>query len=110
MSERPKTLRRRRLAGSRLFQIEELELRCRELKRRFPESVGIHIGFERSIAQQVTSGADMVVMPSLFEPCGLTQLQAMRYGTVPVVHAVGGLIDTVDNVTAASLSSHRATG
>jgi starch synthase len=89
---------------------EEVELRCRELGREYPGSVGIHIGFERSLAQQVTSGADIVVMPSLFEPCGLTQLQAMRYGTIPVVHGVGGLVDTVCNVTATTLSSNRATG
>lgn len=90
--------------------LEELELRCRELARDFPREVGVHIGFERSLAQQVTSGADLVVMPSVFEPCGLTQLQALRYGTIPVVHAVGGLVDTVCNLTATSLSSNRATG
>lgn len=88
----------------------ELEVRCRELARAWPGQVGVHIGFERSLAQQVTSGADMVVMPSRFEPCGLTQLQALRYGTIPVVHGVGGLVDTVCNVTATTLSSHRATG
>lgn len=90
--------------------LEELELRCRELARKYPDRVGVHIGFERSLAQQVTSGADIVVMPSLFEPCGLTQLQAMRYGTIPVVHSVGGLVDTVCNATAATLSSQKATG
>lgn len=89
---------------------EEIELRCRELARDWPGQFGVHIGFERSLAQQVTAGADIVVMPSLFEPCGLTQLQALRYGTIPVVHAVGGLVDTVCNTTAATLSSQRATG
>jgi starch synthase len=88
----------------------DLEVGCRELARSYPGAVGVHIGFERSLAQQVTAGADMVVMPSVFEPCGLTQLQALRYGTIPVVHAVGGLVDTVCNVTATTLSSHRATG
>jgi len=70
----------------------------------------IYVGFERTLARRVLAGADMIVMPSRFEPCGLTQMQAMRYGTIPVVHRVGGLADTVRGVTSASLSAGRATG
>lgn len=63
--------------------------------RRAPERVGVRIGFSDALAHQIQAGSDMLLMPSRHEPCGLTQLYALRYGTIPIVRAVGGLKDTV---------------
>ena len=55
----------------------------------------LEIGFDQGLAHLIYAGADMVVMPSLFEPCGLSQMIALKYGTVPIVRATGGLVDTI---------------
>ncbi len=68
-----------------------------ELARAYPEQVGFISEFSESWAHLVQAGSDMLLMPSRYEPCGLSQLYAMRYGTIPVVHATGGLIDTVSD-------------
>lgn len=62
-----------------------------------PGSVAVYAGFDEARAHRMIAGADLIVVPSRFEPCGLTQLYALRYGTVPLVRAVGGLADTVDD-------------
>ena len=62
-----------------------------------PSRVGIYKGFSEPLAHQIEAGADIFLMPSLYEPCGLNQMYSMRYGTVPVVRATGGLDDTVEN-------------
>src|SRR5438093_9153515 len=66
-----------------------------DLAASFPDRIGVRIGFDESLAHLVEGGADLFLMPSRFEPCGLNQMYSLRYGTVPVVRAVGGLADTV---------------
>jgi starch synthase len=68
------------------------------LGRRYPDRISARIGFDESLAHLVEAGADMFLMPSRFEPCGLNQMYSLRYGTVPIVRRVGGLADTVREV------------
>lgn len=67
------------------------------LRDRAPRQVGIYKGYNESLAHVIEAGADVFLMPSRFEPCGLNQMYSLRYGTVPIVRAVGGLDDTVEN-------------
>lgn len=71
----------------------------RDLARQYPDRIGVHIGFDEGLAHLIEGGADLFLMPSQFEPCGLNQMYSLRYGTVPIVRAVGGLADTVVNWT-----------
>lgn len=70
---------------------------------RYPDQLAVRIGFDDPLAHQIEAGADIFLMPSLYEPCGLNQMFSLKYGTIPIVHAVGGLKDTVQqcNVGAA---------
>jgi starch synthase len=77
---------------------DRYESAFRELAYQHPQQVAVKIGFDESLAHRIEAGADMFVMPSRFEPCGLNQMYSMRYGTVPIVHATGGLADTVTTV------------
>ncbi len=69
----------------------------RSLARRYPDRVGVRIGFDEPLSHVIEAGADIFMMPSRFEPCGLNQMYSLRYGTLPVVRATGGLDDTVQN-------------
>jgi starch synthase len=82
--------------GSGEAQFEEM---FRHLARLRPAQFGVQIGFDNSLAHRIQAGADMLLMPSRYEPSGLTQMYSLRYGTVPIVRATGGLDDTVDEET-----------
>lgn len=66
------------------------------LAARYPRQISVHLTFSAELSQRICAGADMLLMPSRFEPCGVTQMVAMRYGCIPIVHRTGGLADTVE--------------
>ena len=73
----------------------EYERGYRDLARRFPDKVSVNIGYDETLAHRIEAGCDFFLMPSRFEPCGLNQMYSLRYGTIPVVRATGGLDDSV---------------
>ena len=75
----------------------EYEDFLQRLQNYAPQQVGIYKGYNESLAHLIEAGADLFLMPSRFEPCGLNQMYSLRYGTIPIVRAVGGLDDTVEN-------------
>ncbi len=75
-----------------------------------PGQVAVHIGYSEGLAHRLQAGGDLLLMPSRFEPCGLSQIYALRYGTLPVVHGTGGLADTVVDATFDALLNRTATG
>ena len=82
----------------------------RELAALYPERLFVTLGYSEELAHRIEAAADIFVMPSRFEPCGLNQLYSLRYGTPPVVHAVGGLADTVVDATPENIEAGTATG
>src|SRR6201999_1363097 len=72
-----------------------IEQQLTELKNQFPGQCNVFVGYDESLSHLIYAGADFLLMPSRVEPCGLNQLYALRYGTVPVVRSTGGVKDTV---------------
>ena len=75
----------------------DVEEGLREFVRRDPRRFGVRFQYDSGLAHRIEAGCDMILMPSRFEPCGLTQMYSMRYGTIPIVRATGGLADTVEH-------------
>jgi starch synthase len=75
-----------------------------------PDKIAVKIGFSNPLAHAIEAGADMFLMPSRYEPCGLNQLYSLKYGTIPVVRATGGLADTIVDATDDAIAAGRATG
>jgi len=78
--------------------------------QRHPGQMALHIGYDEALAHSVVAGGDVILVPSRFEPCGLTQLYGLRYGTLPLVRAVGGLIDTVTDCSLENIDDGSASG
>ncbi len=85
----------------------EFENGYRELAKRFPDKVAVRFGYDEKLAHRIEAGCDFFLMPSRFEPCGLNQMYSLRYGTIPIVRATGGLDDSVADFFEVR---HQATG
>jgi starch synthase len=75
----------------------EAERAVLELRERFPDAIGARVGFDAAEARALFAGADFLLMPSRFEPCGLSQMFAQRFGALPIAHRTGGLAETIDD-------------
>ena len=92
-------------SGQTLF-----EQKLTRLAKKHPQRVFVEIGYDEALAHLIEAGADMFMMPSRFEPCGLNQMYSLRYGTPPIVYKTGGLADTVVDANEISLADASATG
>ena len=75
----------------------QMENFYRNLNRLYPGKIGSFIGYNNELAHLIEAGSDFLLMPSIYEPCGLNQIYSLKYGTLPIVRATGGLNDTVEN-------------
>jgi starch synthase len=89
---------------------DALEQAFRGAAQQHPQQVALNVGYDEPRAHRLVAGADVIVVPSRFEPCGLTQMYGLRYGTLPLVRRVGGLADTVVDADERALAADRATG
>jgi starch synthase len=87
-----------------------LEAAFRMAQQVHPGRVHVHVGYDEARAHRLVAGSDVIAVPSRFEPCGLTQMYGLRYGTLPIVRGVGGLVDTVTDADPASIAQGTATG
>lgn len=88
----------------------EYERRFRELAAEYPGQVSVHIGYEEPLAHRLLAGADILLHPSRYEPCGLSPIYAMRYGTLPVVRKCGGTVDSVVDAVERAIQCETASG
>ncbi len=80
------------------------------LQREYPDKIAVRLECSDALSHRIEAGADIFLMPSRHEPCGLNQLCSLKYGTVPVVHATGGLADSIAHASGENLAAHRANG
>ena len=85
---------------------ERYESLFRSLANARPDKIGVTLGYDNPLAHRIEAGADMFLMPSRYEPCGLNQIYSLRYGTIPIVRATGGLDDTIDQGTGFKFSDY----
>jgi starch synthase len=88
----------------------DMERTLKTAMRRYPEKLSVRINFDEPLAHRIEAGADLFLMPSRYEPCGLNQMYSLRYGTVPIVRKTGGLADTVIDATPSQLEAGTANG
>ena len=88
----------------------QLEVDILQAEKEYPRQLGVVIGYDEALAHHIEAGADIFLMPSRFEPCGLNQIYSQRYGTVPIVRHTGGLVDTVTDTTPETLADKTASG
>lgn len=87
-----------------------LEDGIRHLAETYPQNIAVKIGYDEALSHLMVAGGDVILVPSRFEPCGLTQLYGLQYGTLPLVRKTGGLADTVVNSTSETIKNRSATG
>lgn len=87
-----------------------LQQAFQEAAARHPDKIGVRIGYDEALSHQMIAGGDVILVPSRFEPCGLTQLYGLQYGTLPLVRRTGGLADTVIDSHADTIAERTATG
>lgn len=87
-----------------------LEEQFENFARDYPGQIAVRIGYDEMRAHRIFAGSDVVMVPSRYEPCGLVQMYGSLYGTLPLVHRVGGLADTVTDCTLENLAEDKATG
>ncbi|MCI0526180.1 MAG: glycogen synthase GlgA [Nitrospira sp.] len=88
----------------------DIHQKLAQAMNQYPEKFSVHFTFDEPLAHRIEAGADLFLMPSRYEPCGLSQLYSLRYGTVPIVRKTGGLADTVTDATPSNIASRKATG
>ncbi len=89
---------------------QALEQQLEAAAQRYPHQLAVHTGYDERLAHRIEAGADALLMPSRYEPCGLNQMYSLAYGTVPIVHRTGGLADTVVDLNERSARDYSATG
>ena len=87
-----------------------LEGGINHLASQYPQNIAVKIGYDESLSHLMVAGGDVILVPSRFEPCGLTQLYGLKYGTLPLVRATGGLADTVVQSSSENIKQKKATG